>query len=257
MLKASLIKAIKFLFRPSYYWYKRVELRVHNIIYQSKIEDAKQIPIIINNRNRLSTLKSLVDALVERGYQNIHILDNDSTYPPLLDYYKTLPFQVHYLVRNVGYMALWKTPIHKQFIKDFYVYTDSDVVPIEACPDDFMEVFRKLLQQYTDVQKVGFSLKIDDLPDAYANKQQVIEWEKKYFEKKMDDYCYEAPIDTTFALYRPGAKGKASLLRMLRTAYPYEARHLPWYVDSNHLSEEEKYYINHVNTSTHWTQKPV
>ena len=49
--------------------------------------DVKNIPIIINNRNRLTYMKMLISSLEKRGYNNIYIIDNDSTYPPLLDYY--------------------------------------------------------------------------------------------------------------------------------------------------------------------------
>lgn len=48
----------------------------------SAIKEGMEIPVIINNFNRLTTLKQLTKALVDRGYTNIYILDNASTYPP-------------------------------------------------------------------------------------------------------------------------------------------------------------------------------
>lgn len=42
----------------------------------------KNIPIIINNFNRLTCLQRLIASLEVRGYHNIYIIDNNSTYPP-------------------------------------------------------------------------------------------------------------------------------------------------------------------------------
>ena len=60
----------------SRYFYLRERLR------PSKISSAREIPIIINSFNRLTTLKRLISSLEQRGYTNIYILDNCSTYPP-------------------------------------------------------------------------------------------------------------------------------------------------------------------------------
>ena len=62
----------------SYYYFLR------EIISPSLIRDAKEIPIIINNFNRLTTLRLLTETLTACGYTNIYILDNASTYPPLV-----------------------------------------------------------------------------------------------------------------------------------------------------------------------------
>lgn len=66
----------------------------------SKISDAHDIPIIINNYNRLTMLKKLIDSLTSRGYTNIVILDNQSTYPPLLEWYAKCQFEVIRLPKN-------------------------------------------------------------------------------------------------------------------------------------------------------------
>ena len=83
------------------YKLKACYFRVAELCSPSRINNATEIPIIINNFNRLSTLKELLTSLEQRGYNNIHILDNASTYPPLLAYYKTCPYEVIFL-RNVS-----------------------------------------------------------------------------------------------------------------------------------------------------------
>lgn len=229
-----------------------------NRFFQLKKNDFKKIPIIINNFNRLTTLKLLIESLQKRGYTNIHILDNKSTYPPLLEYYKQITPQIniHHLKKNYGYKALWKSGIVRKFMFSYFCYTDSDLVLVDECSDDFIEKFYSLLIKYPEVFKVGFSLKIDDIPNHYSKKQEVIKWEKKFFEKKKESNVFIAPIDTTFAMYRPFSKRgrRDGEDEMLRVGFPYQCKHLPWYNDCSNLSLEEQYYLNNVNRPTHWSK---
>jgi hypothetical protein len=212
----------------------------------------KTTPIIINNFNRLHYLQRLLAALSARGYENVYVIDNCSTYGPLLQYYKDAGLRVFYLSANVGYLALWTTPVGVSFLGDYYVYTDVDIEPTVDCPDDFIERFFELLSRYSQVGKVGFGLEIDDLPASYGLRDQVVEHERGLLTDIAEPGVYRAPIDTTFALYRPGAAG-GSWLPSMRTGSPYLARHLPWYTDSSHPDAEEIYYRKTAQTSSHWT----
>lgn len=230
--------------------------RIRYKLFGYKIKDPKLVPIVINNYNRLSYLKKLVDSLTVRGYNNIYIIDNKSTYPPLLEYYRTCPYKVFMLDQNVGYLAMWQTDIYKLFQKSYYVYTDSDMEIDDECPDDFMRRFIEILEKYPFAQKVGFALRVDDLPECYCNKESVINHEERFWRKEVENGVYDAEIDTTFALYRPFCGGKADRFqKTYRTGGKYLIKHLPWYVDSSDLSDEEIYYINTISQSTHWSQQ--
>ncbi len=226
---------------------------------REKNPNPMSIPIIINNRNRYSFLKLQIQSLEKRGYTNICIIDNNSSYLPLLNYYDTeCPYTVFRLKQNMGHLALWKSGLIKQFRSRYFVYTDSDVVLDECCPSDFMEQFVRVMKKYPLVEKVGFSLRIDDLPDSYDHKQQVIDWESQFWKRKISENppLYKAAIDTTFALHRPyyivGGNLHSPIIRLGK---PYTALHMPWYNDSANLNEEELYYIRHCETSTCWTMK--
>lgn len=228
---------------------------VQNTLCGVATTEYKRVPIVINNYNRLGYLLRLIASLECRGYTNIYIIDNCSSYPPLLDYYDSCPYHVFRLERNIGYLALWKSGIYDLFKRSYYVYTDSDMEIDPLCPDNFMERFIEVMNDYPLCQKVGFGIRTDDLPECYSNRTKVIEWESQFWKNQVELGLYRAQIDTTFALYRPFCKGVASAYHLtFRTGYPYLIRHLPWYVDSNNLDEEERYYLSSISSSTHWSE---
>jgi glycosyltransferase involved in cell wall biosynthesis len=226
-------------------------------LFPPKEIDYHEVPVIINNFNRVVTLRKLIESLERRGYFNIYIIDNNSTYPPLLEYYKTCRYKVFRLDRNIGTLALWKSGIIRQFASNFFVYTDSDVVPVDECPDDFMKFFIDVLKKHRLARKVGFSLKVDDIPDANVIKDYIHETQKpfsKYFNE--EENLYRAPIGATFALYRPRGKyNHANFnIEIYRTGFPYQALHLPWYEDTGNLSHEEKYYLDSIGDRTDYSK---
>lgn len=230
--------------------------RIREIISPSEIRDGYDIPIIINNFNRVSTLKQLIASLECRGYNKIFIIDNNSSYQPLLDYYEICPYTVFRLTENLGFRALWKSGLSKQFCQDYYVYTDSDVVPVDECPADFIDQLLQLLKLYPYARKIGLSLRIDNLPDHYKQKAKVVEWESRFFSKPNERGIFRAPVDTTFALYRPRVGlSRSRYVEAYRTPFPLQLHHLPWYQNSSDMTEEDRYYQLQCEKETMWSKR--
>ncbi|MDO9001539.1 MAG: glycosyltransferase family 2 protein [Bacteroidota bacterium] len=232
--------------------------RIQRIFLSNKLTevDSYNIPIIINNRNRLTYLLQLITWLEKNNYTNIIILDNDSTFSELLAYYKVTKHRVVYLKANVGYMALWQSQVFNEVKNGFYVYTDPDVIPNPDCPANVVYKLYTVLSNYSQIEKAGVALKLNDLPDSYDKKNDVLSWEKIHWEKQVEKDVYDALVDTTFALYKPLSFGNAEMCKGFRVGGEYEFLHLPWYIDSNNLTEEEKYYRNNVSkTSSYWSSK--
>ena len=227
----------------------RLQTKVYHIIYKHK--DFLRFPIIINNFNRLQYLVQQIDWLLNAGHTNIHIIDNGSTYDPLLRFYNKCPATVYMLNKNVGHESLWKTHLHQRFGKYYHVYTDPDVLPDENTPIDFMYYFKSLLDKYPAINKVGFGLHINDLPDYYPKKQEVINWESKMYTDEIESSVYKSKIDTTFALYRP-----ESFLQCwdstLRTGGNYMLKHMPWYENPLYPNEETLFYMNAMSKASSW-----
>lgn len=219
---------------------------------QSDIRHPIQFPVFINCRDRLTPLVQLVEWLERAGQDEIYLIDNDSAYDPLLRWYEGTGHTVIRLRENVGHFALWKADgVFDLTLGRPFVYTDPDVVPDPGSPLDAIDHFAELLKRFPSVNKVGFGLRIDDIPDTYSHKRAVVAWEEQQWRWPVGRGAFFAAIDTTFALYRPGAGARPA--DAIRTGPPYIARHMSWYVDLDALSEEEAFYRGRASGSTNWT----
>jgi hypothetical protein len=223
-----------------------------------------QVPIIINSFNRLGCLRRLIGWLLRAGYVNLHIIDNASAYPPLLNYLTSLEksrqVTVTRMAKNAGPLAVWRENLLDRLgIETEYVYTDPDVVPIEACPRDLVGVLQSVLDDNPDVAAAGVGLRLDDLPDAYWHKAQAIAWERQFWLTPAASGLFHAPIDTTLALYRPSGEHSGGS-PTIRTGWPYLAAHEGWYLNHGAPSEEDLFYNRTVAPGiSHWsvTQVPA
>lgn len=206
----------------------------------------ENVPVFINVRDRLSCLKQLLNWLDRAGHRNITLIDNASTYPPLLRFLDQTHYRTIRLRRNLGNTALWRVKELRSIIaKQWFVYTDPDVVPADSCPLNVVAHLHRLLQQFPFYLKAGLGLRLDDIPDCYHLKRQVINWEQQLIGKEISRDVLEADVDTTFALYRPGTPFITG--PSIRLQGKYSARHLPWYTDSSRPDNEEHYYRSHAS----------
>jgi glycosyltransferase involved in cell wall biosynthesis len=220
----------------------------------------KNCKVVINNRNRLTTTKNMVDKLLELNTdEEIIIIDNGSTYPPLLEWYNNInnPNVAVHFEKNEGHLALWATQLDKQ-LGEYFVYTDSDIILPDEFPKGWKLIMYHLIKWYGSYDKIALALHIDDLPDYYRYKNQVkrneARWWLEKYDSEMFDYLYKADTDTTFAMMRNFGD---NCYKSLRISKPnMMARHHGWYLDLDNLDEEEKYYLNHLeNTTTQYSKQ--
>jgi hypothetical protein len=200
----------------------------------------KPVPVFITVRDRLNPLKALVAWLEQTGEAEITLIDNDSAYPPLLEFLASTSFRVVNAGWNAGPRVAWLTGLVQEVGLDRpYVVTDPDIVPDEECPADLLAHMARLLHRYPDVDRIGVGLRIDDLPVDGIHTRSVVAWESQFWNHEVEPGVFEADVDTTFALYRPGRRHPGG--RSLRTGAPYVARHLPWY-ERGKVNEELAFY---------------
>lgn len=209
------------------------------------ITQTTDIKVVINNRNRYATTKNMVEKLLLLNpEEKIIIIDNESTYEPLLLWYKEIESYVDVRhSRNEGHLALWVNKLHNE-LSEYFVYTDSDIQLNDNFPSDWKQIMFNYLLKYPDYIKVALALDIQGIPDCYAYKNQVIRNEGRWWLTQIEPHVYDADTDTTFFLMKNTGDNTYKSLRLAHSNMI--SKHIPWYIDINNLDEEEKYYLeNH------------
>jgi len=211
-----------------------------------------KIPVIINNRDLLTWTKAMIEKI--KTYNNVGeiiILDNDSTYEPLLEWYETNPCTVLKLNKNMGHTAPWDSGCVEALKSDYYVTSDSDL-GLENTPSDTLDyLFNRIvaLGQW-HISKIGLGLDWQRVTPESPYYDHMQGYEKSRWvnsDVKIDVYT-EVPIDTTFALY----KRRDYFIGGSSATFPYVARHYPWELTKEEYlkNEEFKYYIEHASSSS-------
>lgn len=192
-------------------------------------------PVFLNVRDRVGPLRELVAWLERAGLDRIVLLDNASTYPPLLDYLAASPHEVVRLGANLGSRAIWRANLVPT---EAFVYSDPDVVPIAECPLDVIDRLWVALQAFPRFDKSALGLYLEDVPESLP----CLEWERSLVSpgRELANGVFGSLVDTTFALYNPGAEFSYEGIRL---GFPCQARHISasWYPDL--FSGEDAYYL--------------
>jgi hypothetical protein len=211
------------------------------------------IPVYINTFNRLTTTRKLAAQVAALPGAVPVIIDNASTWEPLLDWYEHCPFEVIRLASNMGHHAPWLSGAVQRKNDGFYCATDCDL-DIGDCPSDVLDLLKVPFSWGKGIVKSGLGLRIDDLPVWQSS---VIEWESRWWKvPATDPRFFSALVDTTFAMYRVGTSISHATrvvgAKATRTAPPYLARHIPWYLDSENLDAENAHYFATASSSASW-----
>jgi hypothetical protein len=217
------------------------------------------LPAFVICRDVLEPLIPTVQALEDAGVTEIYLIDNNSTWPPLLEWYEQTPHTVVRWDVNRGKKGPWRRGVINRKAGDRpFIVTDPDIVPYEDCPSDWIGRWFQILDEFPDIVKVGFGLPTNDLPDQYEFKDEAIRRQAQHFHpaRRIPGVGYRTPLDTTMALYRPHTPyctGPA-----IRTEAPYVARHLGWYIDSANPSPELIHYRKRAHRQYgNWTKKQL
>ncbi len=198
---------------------------------------------LIITYNRLNLPVKMADFLFAHGIDPVFV-DNNSDYPPLLEYYEATRYEVIRMDKNYGYQVVWSQNVLNILgVTGNYIVSDPDL-DLSGIPDDFLSVLEEGLRRYPQFDKCGFSLEINDLPPTEFCP---VGYEKQFWQYPLDNRYFRAAIDTTFALY----KVPFHSFNAIRTNRPYTARHLPWYYfDFEDMPADEQYYFR-TTSETH------
>jgi hypothetical protein len=230
-----------------------------------------QIPLIIPNFNQLHYLVNLINWWnYYTGSAPVYVVDNKSTYNPLLKFYNGMHFDnvkvLMYAENNCGenLMQLITSQIHPKY--NFYCISNPDIMPHPGTPENFLQLFRYCIEE-KGYHHAGFQLKIDDLPWYIDNRDMVMQNEKKFWhsERKIifEKHIYGAQmasIDLTFCMYSTenggwqwpkDKKNWGNSLRIL------EAFHLGWYISPDTRIDDHLNYFKTCLNKNHDPNAPL
>jgi hypothetical protein len=235
------------------------------IIYKQKNHEnfdnvQNEMPFVIICWNNLTFVKNFVNQL-KKYKRKIIILNNNSDYPPLYDYFIEIKkelgdlIEIRSLDKNYGH-TVYRELSHT--LPDVYMLSDPDLELNPKLPDNFAEILYDLSNKHK-IYKVGFALDLSDKDKfltckKYTNDKGIYEWEKQFWQKKINDDTYElyhADVDTTFALIN-NAYYKGNNYEGIRIAGNFTAKHLPWYTDyiKNNIPPDEVHHWKKNNKSS-------
>ena len=233
------------------------------------------IPVFIISYNQYTYLKSMIEQLSKYPNMTIYVIDNKSTYPPLVEYLKSIEgtVKVLYQPENYGHTVYERDDIIA-LGGDKYIVTDPDLLLNPKLPNNFIEILCNLSDKYK-TNKIGFALDIKNninlnrKVNVTANNSgmetsnQWLEykgltipgWEERFWKDRVEDPDYElykAFVDTTFGLINKAYYQKGKMDNCLRIAGDFTAVHRTWLNDyEKELQDGEyEYYLGKNNKSS-------
>jgi len=215
----------------------------------------KRIPILIPVFNSVTYLKNMVSQLRRYGFEEIVVIDNASTFPPLLEYLSqnSPDFSVIRHEENQGPRDMFLDSKNLLSLPEYFCVTDPDLELNPSLPEDFIWELISLTEKHR-VRKAGMALDISDWSKMRHEKfrigaadYQIWEWEAQFWKNPVGvtstgDEVYSAAVDTTFAVYNKRYFDPADQLKGVRVGGKFACRHLPWYKDRIVPQEEEAFY---------------
>lgn len=220
--------------------------------------------IFIMSWNLLESTIKQAQFFTECGHEVV-IVDNCSTYPPLLQWLEVCPYKV---ISTKGVQLstynrfCWEMGLPELYApgEPYYGVTDCDL-GFDGVPKDFCETLVGDIERSPGIIKSGLSIRISDLPDnPYANRYR--EAEKNNWSSQDKYGFYDIAVDTTFAIYSKERYDNLDKLwrsatctvpdsfldnryfyRSHRSPEPYTVKHIQWYADINNLDAEQQYNL--------------
>lgn len=194
-----------------------------------------KIPIIINNRDLLTWPSKMVDDL--KSFDNVGeiiILDNGSTYEPLLEWYKTKPCTIIYS-ENLGQGATWTLNLPIKLGLGYYVVTDPDL-DLSKTPKNSLTHLKEKFDSHPEYSKIGLSIYNWEVPEQSPYHHFLKSWGSNNWDEKtiIDELLTKHLIDTTFAIYHVDRHPHGD---SCATNSPYSVRHIPWEITNDVIQD--------------------
>lgn len=219
---------------------------------------ADSVPVYVTSFNLLTWLQAACARIARMPGARVVVVDNASSYEPLLDWYRDCPYPVYRCHENLGPHAAWRSgAVWDWKGSDRYAVTDPDL-DLDDVPADALARLAEAFDRWPTVRAAGLSLRTDDVPADFAYRDEAREWEAQYQTERLGHGFFNAvPGGRTFALYdrRRPRSGSGGPVTEVRAEAPYAARHRPWYLNTADLPAEYLQYAKKARPKyTRWTR---
>lgn len=216
-----------------------------------------ETPIFIPCFNNRTYVTMMLGQLKRTGFRRIIFVDNASSAPDMRAWLDGLGAEADVVAmdENLGPWHIVKDPANLELMPGRFCLTDPDIAFNPDLPADFLNQLASLTQR-EQVGKAGFALDIhdraamkNDLFQFGDQHMRIWDWEEKFWRRPLEplpggDPVFNAPIDTTFALYDRRFYDPDTFYPAVRVAGRFTAQHLPWLREHGVPADEAAVYAN-------------
>ena len=213
------------------------------------------VPLYLPTFNNPTYTTNFINQVDELNFSKIIIMDNNSTYPPMIKLLKELQnkHEVIRLDENLGPHLILRNPEYYKSLPEVFALSDPDVeFPRDLSPG-FQKSFIDIGIKHR-VGKVGFAIEVpkeNEFLELIVNLdgklRNMHEWEQQFWENEIDrtssgDPIFLTTLDTQFAIYNKEFFNPEDRYKALRIGGKYTSKHLGFYKKSIVPQEESDFY---------------
>ena len=220
-----------------------------------------KLPVIIPTFNNPEYLVNMVKQLNKYELNDIIIIDNNSSYPPMQEILREMSEKYIVVAKstNEGPRECYENKLFYDWLPDKFILTDPDIGFNENLPSDFVNTLSYISD--SGFFKVGFALDIEFDAETFIRDavigpgKTIYSWESSLYndevgQDKSGNPIYRAALDTTFCLINKKQHMGGFLTPSARVGGDFKSQHYGWYTNPPVSKEEEQYTIDH---ATKWS----
>ena len=213
------------------------------------------VPLYIPTFNNPTYTRNFLNQVDGLNFSQIIILDNKSTYQPMIDLLAQIDskYEVIRLEENYGPHYILRNPEYYKTLPDIFSLSDPDVEFPKNISENFQEEMIKIGIKYR-FGKVGFAIEVpseNEFLELVVNLdgklRNMHEWEQQFWQNEIDkttsgDPIFQTTLDTQFAIYNKEFFNPEERYKALRIGGKYTSKHLGFYKESIVPKEESDFY---------------
>ena len=213
------------------------------------------IPVYIPTFNNPTYTRHIVNQLKKLEITNLNVIDNNSTYVPMITLLEDLEKSVNIirLKENKGPHYVLRDKNFYEKLPSVFCLSDPDIEFSKSIPKNFVKDLLEISEKYK-MGKVGLALEIPELnefvkPYMYLEGKlwNMVEWEKLHWQNKIGEHSdssdiYRTNMDTTFAIYNKKYFNPEDRYPALMIAGNFTSKHLGSYKKTIIPIEEQEFY---------------